>query len=141
MKAIHEVLLKNQVRLAERFSTLPGAYKVQMMNALEHLCDLNAHDFIIKPRTSFIFTTEDDDTEDEENENIEKNNDSNIQNGNIDLNKNAVCESIDERDEKDLHLNENSEINTPSTRTEELLKSANPQQRFWSIFLDNILQH
>src|SRR5438874_1256119 len=49
VKAIHEILLKNQSKLIERFSTLPGAYKVQMLNALDHLCDLNAHDYVIKP--------------------------------------------------------------------------------------------
>jgi len=125
------VLLNNQGQLTERFSTLPGAYKVQMINALEHLCDLNAHDFVIKPRKSFIFTEEDDeDIEDDENENIEKNNDNNTDNANVDLNANPVSENIHEENEDDIYLNENVEANIPSTRTEELLKSANTQQRF-----------
>jgi hypothetical protein len=44
VKAIHQMLLKNQNKLTQQFSILPGAYKVQMLNALDHLCDLNAHD-------------------------------------------------------------------------------------------------
>jgi len=101
------------------------------MNALEHLCDLNAHDFVIKPRTSFIFTTEDEeDLEDEKNQNIQEINDNNIVNCNIDSTKNAVCENIDEEDEEHVHLNEDLEINSPCTRTGELLASANTQQRF-----------
>ena len=37
-----------------------------MINAVEHLCDLNSHDFLIKPNTSFVFTTDDDDDYTEE---------------------------------------------------------------------------
>jgi hypothetical protein len=64
--AIHAVLLKYRNQLTASFSKLPNAYKVQMMNALEHLCDLTEHDFAIKARTSFIFNTKDDDELDDE---------------------------------------------------------------------------
>ncbi|CAF4252301.1 unnamed protein product, partial [Adineta steineri] len=116
------------------------AYKVQMLNALEHLCDLNSHDFIIKPRTSFIFTGEDD--EDIENE-INENN--NITNDKInikcepDLNVNTESECIDENDEEHLSQNEHVGINSASTRTEELLKLANEQQRFLTNFFRQYL--
>ena len=135
MKAIHQTLLKNQVEIKERFSVLPGAYQVQMINALEHLCDLNAHDFVIKPRASFIFTTEDEeDTEDDDNDNKHKINDNT--NTNIkcitDVNKNAICENVHEEEGDCVHLKEEVEIKSASTRTrtEELLTSANAQQRF-----------
>jgi hypothetical protein len=130
--------LKNQAALLQRFSTLPGAYKVQMINALEHLCDLNAHDFIIKSRTSFIFT---EDVEDEENENTEENNNNNNNvTCSIDSNKNTKCENTHEEDEEYTHLDEHTETNTPSTRTNELLTSANSQQRFLANFFRQYLR-
>ncbi|CAF4108114.1 unnamed protein product, partial [Adineta steineri] len=139
VKAIHQLLLKNQTTLIKQFSTLPGAYKVQMPNALEHLCDLNSHDFIIKPRTSFIFTGEDDeDLENETNENNNRINDKININCESDLNINTELESIDENDEEHLSQNEDVGINTASTRTEELLKLANEQQRFLTNFFEAI---
>ncbi|CAF5025260.1 unnamed protein product, partial [Rotaria sp. Silwood1] len=98
---------------------------------IEHLCDLNAHDFIIKPRTSFIFTTEDEeDVDDETSNNIQQMNDSNITKSNKDSCKRAFSENIDEDDQEHLNANEDTTINCPSSRTEELLLSANTQQLF-----------
>ncbi|CAF4071291.1 unnamed protein product [Adineta steineri] len=114
---------------------LPSAYKVQMLNALEHLCHLNSHDFIIKPRTSFIFTGEDDeDIGNEINENNNRINDKININCEPSLNVNTESECIDESDEEHLSQNEDVGINTASTRTEELLKLANEQQRFLTNF-------
>ncbi|CAF4168613.1 unnamed protein product, partial [Adineta steineri] len=133
IKALHQILLKNQNKLMQQFSTLPGAYKVQMLNALEHLCDLNTHDFVIKPRTSFIFTAEDEeDIEDNINDNSNEINDNNTINCKIDLNQNALKENINE--ENDM------QINCPFTRTQELLASANTQQRFLVNFFKQYLQ-
>ncbi|CAF1406834.1 unnamed protein product [Adineta steineri] len=133
IKALHQTLLKNQHKLMERFSTLPGAYKVQMLNALEHLCDLNAHDFVIKPRTSFIFTAEDEEyTEDNINDNSNETNDNSTVNCKIDSNQNALNENINE--ENDM------QINCSFTRTEELLALANTQQRFLANFCKQYLQ-
>ncbi|CAF3206684.1 unnamed protein product [Rotaria sp. Silwood2] len=39
LNAIHQLLLKSKPEILQRFSTLPGAYKIQMINAIEHLCD------------------------------------------------------------------------------------------------------
>ncbi|CAF1643694.1 unnamed protein product [Adineta steineri] len=140
VKAIHQLLLKNQTTLIKQFSALPGAYKVQMLNALEHLCDLNSHDFIIKPRTSFIFTGEDDeDIQNEINENNNRINDKININCELDLNVNTESESIDENDEEHLSQNEHDGINSASTRTEQLLKLANEQQRFLTNFFRQYL--
>jgi hypothetical protein len=140
MKALHELLLKHKIQLAERFSTLPGAYKVQMMNVLEYLCDLDSHDFVIKPRTSFIFTgDEEENLDDENNENIEQNIDQKMETPIIDVNNNTKCQGMCEDDEECLQSNENIEINCPSTRTEELLRSANTQQRFLANFVRQYL--
>ncbi|CAF2917755.1 unnamed protein product [Rotaria sp. Silwood2] len=99
LNAIHQLLLKSKSEILQRFSTLPGAYKIQMINAVEHLCDLNAHDFVIKPGTSFIFTTEDEeDVDDETSNNIQQMNDSNIIKSNTDSCKHAFSENIDEDD-------------------------------------------
>ncbi|CAF4325357.1 unnamed protein product [Adineta steineri] len=100
----------------DQFSALPGAYKVQMLNALKNLCDLNSHDFIIKPRTSFIFTGEDDeDIQNEINENNNRINDKININCEPDLNVNTKSESIDENDEEHLSQNEHVGINSAST--------------------------
>ncbi|CAF4235357.1 unnamed protein product, partial [Adineta steineri] len=133
IKALHQILLKNRHKLIERFSTLPGAYEIQMLNALEHLCDLNAHDYVIKPRTSFIFTPEDEeDIEDNINENSKEMNDSNTINCKIDSNQNALNGNMNEQNDM--------QINCPFTRTEELLATANKQQRFLANFFKQYLQ-
>jgi hypothetical protein len=114
---------------------LPGAYKVQLLNALDHLCDLNAHDFIIKPRTSFIFTTEDEVEDEEEN----KNDDLKEINNTVDSNKNTSCEDDREKGHQCVHLDRDIETVLPATRTEELLASANVQQRFLVNFFKQYL--
>ncbi|CAF1168506.1 unnamed protein product [Rotaria sp. Silwood1] len=140
LNAIHQLLLKSKPEILQRFSTLPGAYKIQMINAIEHLCDLNAHDFVIKPRTSFIFTTEDEeDVDDETSNNIQQMNDSNITKSNKDSCKRAFSESIDEDDQEHVNPNEDMTINCPSSRTEELLLSANTQQLFLANFFRQYL--
>ncbi|CAF3091232.1 unnamed protein product [Rotaria sp. Silwood2] len=126
--------------ILQRFSTLPGAYKIQMINAVEHLCDLNAHDFVIKPRTSFIFTTEDEEeVDDETSNNIQQMNDSSITKNNKASCKRAFSENIDEDDQEHLNPNEDMTINCPSSRTEELLLSANTQQLFLANFFRQYL--
>ncbi|CAF1310613.1 unnamed protein product [Rotaria sordida] len=140
LNAIHQLLLKSKRDILQRFSTLPGAYKIQMINAVEHLCDLNAHDFVIKPRTSFIFTTEDEEDEDNETiNNIEQTNDSNITNSIKDSYKRPFSENIDEDNEELLHANKDMRIDCPSSRTEELLLSANTQQLFLANFFRQYL--
>lgn len=126
--------------MAERFSTLPGAYQIQMMNALEHLCDLSGHDFVIKPRTSFIFAGDnDDDMNDENNDNFEQNNTERIQIPTTDMTNNSICEKMHDNMEECLETNENIPIDCPSTRTDELLKSANSQQRYLANFVRKYL--
>ncbi|CAF4905724.1 unnamed protein product [Rotaria sp. Silwood1] len=140
LNAIHKLLLNNKSEILQRFSTLPGAYKIQMINAVEHLCDLNAHDFVIKPRTSFIFTTEDEeDVDDETSNNIQQMNDSNITKSNKDSCKRVFSENIDEDDQEHLNVNQNMTMNCPSSRTEELLLSANTQQLFLANFFRQYL--
>ena len=127
--------MKNQSKIIEQFSTLPGAYKVQLLNALDHLCDLNAHDFIIRPRTSFIFTTEDEVEDEEEN----KNDDVEEIKNTVDSNRNTSCEDDREKDDECVHLDRDIETVLPATRTEELLASANVQQRFLVNFFKQYL--
>ncbi|CAF4534288.1 unnamed protein product [Rotaria socialis] len=131
IKAIHQILLKYKAQLLNQFSTLPGAYKVQMINALEHLCDLNSHDFLIKPRTSFIFTTEDEENiEDETNNNTEEINQTNLDNYTTDASKTFLPEKITSEDKAYMYLNNDIEMNAKSSKTEQLLKTANIQQQF-----------
>jgi hypothetical protein len=108
---------------------------VQLLNALDHLCDLNAHDFIIKPRTSFIFTTEDEVEDEEEN----KNDSVEEINSTVDSNKNTSCEDDRKKDHECVHLDRDIETVLPATRTEELLASANVQQRFLVNFFKQYL--
>lgn len=130
VKSIHQILVNNKNELLQRFSTLPGAYKTQMINAVEHLCDLNSHDFIIKPKTSFVFITEDDeDTSEEKNDNANQMNDSNKSTYNIDSSKNITNENTHDPNEETLDTNEHIKMNLPSSRTQELLQTANEQQR------------
>ena len=132
--------MKHRTQLAERFSTLPGAYKVQMMNALEHLCDLNDHDFVIKPRTSFIFTQDnDEDLNDQHNENIEQNNDERVPIPVTDIANNTICGNISDDIKECLQTNKKIEMNCPSTRSEELLRSANSQQCYLANFVRQYL--
>ena len=113
---------------------------MQMMNALEHLCDLNEHDFVIKPRTSFIFTGDDDaDSNNENNGNIEQNNNEKMQIPITPITNNAICGNICDSVQEYLRTNENIEIDCPSTRTEELLRSANAQQRYLANFVRQYL--
>jgi len=141
VKAIHQVLYKNRTKLTEQFAKLPGAYQIQMLNALEHLCDLNDHDFVIKPRASFIFTDDDEEEDIENNINENSTHASNINNelNEKHLNKNLTGENIDEENDENLNNDENIKINLPSTRTEELLGAANTQQRFLANFLKQYL--
>ncbi|CAF1425719.1 unnamed protein product [Adineta steineri] len=140
IKDLYQTLLKNRNKLIQQFSTLPGAYKVQMLNALEHLCDLNAHDFAIKPKTSFIFTGDDeDDIEDNINEDNKKISNNNTSNYKIDSNQNVINEYINDEDEEHTHSKNDIQINSPSIRTEELLTSANTQQRFLAKFFRQYL--
>ncbi|CAF1477420.1 unnamed protein product [Adineta ricciae] len=141
MTAIHEVLLKNRNQLTTSFSRLPSAYKVQMMNAFEHLCDLTAHDFAIKPRTSLIFTTEDDDEMyDEIKQSVQP---VTIVVDNIDekveLKEIGDCQRTREEKLSDIILNEYGRLDSPCTRTNELLASANTQQRFLANFFRQYL--
>ncbi|CAF4616584.1 unnamed protein product, partial [Rotaria socialis] len=72
-----------------------------MINALDHLCDLNTHDFLIKPRTSFIFTTEDEENiDDETNTNSQQINKSNFTNYTTDTSNHILPENITEEDKK-----------------------------------------
>ncbi|CAM2727444.1 unnamed protein product [Rotaria socialis] len=140
IKAIHQILLKYKAQLVQQFSTLPGAYKVQMINALDHLCDLNTHDFLIKPRTSFIFTTEDEENiYDETNTNSQQINKSNFTNYTTDTSNHILPENITEEDKKYTYLNNDIEMNAHSTKTEELLKTANTQQQFLANFFKQYL--
>jgi hypothetical protein len=141
VKAIHQLLLKNRDKLTEQFARLPGAYQIQMLDALEHLCDLNDHDFVIKPRASFIFTGDDDEhVENNINENSINTSNINIEvNENV-LNKNIITgENINEENDADFNTNENTKTNLPCTRTQELLTAANTQQRFLANFLKQYL--
>ncbi|MBK7042101.1 MAG: hypothetical protein IPH46_17035 [Bacteroidetes bacterium] len=117
--------------MIQRFSTLPGAYRTQMINAVEHLCDLNSHDFLIKPNTSFVFTTDDDDdyTDEETKDIINQTNNSNNSDYNIDSSKSSMNENIHQQNES-LDMNENVEMKLCFNRTQELLQTANEQQLF-----------
>ena len=139
--AIHKVLLKKRNELTDSFSRLPSAYKVQMMNALEHLYDLTAHDFTIKPRTSLIFTTEDDDEmEYETKESVQlATNIGNDIDAKGDWNGNECCQRTREEDSSDVAPNEYVRLYSPCTRTKELLASANTQQRFLGNFFRQYL--
>ncbi|CAF1196955.1 unnamed protein product [Adineta ricciae] len=139
VKAIHQVLLKHRTELSEQFGRLPGAYQVQMLNSLELLCDLNNHDFFIQPKTSFIFTGDDDDSEDGMNQNTIDSSIANTELDKKDLNKNATRESINDQNDEDLDTYQDLKINFPCTRTQELLASANDQQRFLADFLKQYL--
>ncbi|CAF1366463.1 unnamed protein product [Rotaria sordida] len=116
-----------------------------MLNALDHLCDLNVHDYVIKPRTSLIFTEEDEDNNEDEdeqqkkNDNKEENNESNTVNSDRDSNRNAADDNIHGEDPENIHLDKNIEIVFPSTRTEELLTSTNSQQGFLANFFKDYL--
>ena len=141
VKAIHEVLLKDRNLLAESFSRLPSAYNVQMMNALEHLCDLTAHDFVIKQRTSLIFTAEDEDELDKDTEEsvplLQNTSDSDA--AKTDLKGNYACHTTNEEEVSNNVLKENVSLHSHCTRTEELLASANTQQRFLANFFRQYL--
>ena len=133
--------MKHQIKLSEQFDKLPGAYQVQMLNALELLCDLNNHEFFIQPKTSFIFTGDDDD-EDLQDDMNENTTDTSIANTELDrkhLDKNATGETINNDNDEDLDINQDVKMNFPCTRTQELLASANDQQRFLANFLKQYL--
>lgn len=140
IKLLHDLLVKHKSELVERFSTLPGGYKVQMMTALEHLCDLNGHDFVIKPRTSFIFTGDDEqESNDENNEDSESCNNEKTKDVVANMIDNSVFGNMDENNEERSKLNKNLKIDCVCTRTEELLKSANSQQRYLASFVRQYL--
>ncbi|CAF1648403.1 unnamed protein product [Rotaria magnacalcarata] len=140
VKNIHQILVNNKNELMQRFSTLPGAYQIQMINAVEHLCNLNTHDFVIKPRTSLVFTTEDDDYTDEEmNDNTNQINNTKNSNSNIDLTKNSANNDIHEQNQESLDINQNIAMNLSCSRTQELLQTANEQQLFVAKFFRQYL--
>jgi hypothetical protein len=84
---------------------------------------------------------DDDDDEEEErnNHDTKQINDNNVVNSSIDSNRNAVNDDVYEEGEENVDLGENFETVVPSTRTEELLTSANAQQRFLANFFKQYL--
>lgn len=148
LKSIHQVLLNNRIELAQRLDTLPGAYKVQMINALEHLCELDTYDFTIKPRTSFIFTEDDEELDDDQNEDFRTNVNEAVNDHTKNTQENNLRSTITDNFEENPELKENEqdikgcgdiEEHIPSSRTNQLLKTANVQQRFLAKFLENYL--
>lgn len=132
--------MKNRSELTEQFAKLPGIYQVQMLNALELLCDLNYHDFFIQPKISFIFTGDDDeDSQDNINENTTDTSIANTELNKKDLNKNVIRESINDENDEELSINHDTKVNFPCTRTQELLALENDQQRFLANFLKQYL--
>ncbi|CAF3460120.1 unnamed protein product, partial [Rotaria socialis] len=130
IKTIHETLLKYKSSLLERFNILPAAYKIQMINALEHLCDLNAHDFVIKSRESFIFLDEEEEnTEDGTKDTLHQNNSK--KSAVSTTNKEKSLTNDVTKNERENFLNSNKLLtNNTYTPTEQLLASANSEQIF-----------
>lgn len=134
---LHQTLLNNRIRLVKQFSILPGAYKIQMLNALDHLCEMNAHNFIIKPRASLIFIEEDEDVIENDMTLSTKQIDNNRNDNNTKLN---VLEESTSSDDTKMEATDKSHSNETMetvlrTRTQELLATANEQQRFLADFL------
>lgn len=109
-----------------------------MINALEHLCDLTAHDFIIKPKQSLIF-------EDEEEEYTEDNAEHTKHQTNANHTKiSTTNEQINSahniiNNEQDLLNSNKTVIDKTYSRTEELLASANSEQLFLAKFFRQYL--
>ncbi|CAF4849785.1 unnamed protein product [Rotaria socialis] len=130
IKTIRVTLLKYKSRLLERFNILPAAYKIQMINALEHLCDLNAHDFVTKSRESFIFLDEEEEnTEDGTKDTLHQNNSK--KSAVSTTNKEKSLTNDVTKNERENFLNSNKLLtNNTYTPTEQLLASANSEQIF-----------
>ncbi|CAF4978591.1 unnamed protein product, partial [Rotaria socialis] len=139
IKTIRETLLKYKSSLLERFNILPAAYKIQMINALEHLCDLNAHDFVTKSRESFIFLDEEEEnTEDGTKDTLHQNNSK--KSAVSTTNKEKSLTNDVTKNERENFLNSNKLLtNNTYTPTEQLLASANSKQIFLANFFRQYL--
>lgn len=82
------------------------------------LSHIHIYDVINKPKTSFVFTAEDDeDRGNEINGNANQMNDSNLPNSNIDSFRNITNKNIHEPHVETLDTNEHIEINLSFSRT------------------------
>ena len=112
-----------------------------MLDALDHLCDLNAHDFVIKPHSSFIFTPEDEETtQNEINGTMKTNmNNDNIVSERNNSNTHTEIEETTEKNITDMCSIESVKAEIADTRMQQLLTSATTQQRFLAEFFNQYL--